>query len=244
MGKHLLAPLAIIVAASSAVYSQAAPAPDGGTALVPDGGAAPAPDGGAAPAPDGGAAPAPEEPPVVMLEGGVTATRAPAKPTEQERYRTQRGFAALVMAGLIDGFGLGARVGTPRIGLDLSAAYVPTLATYSQDTQHAPKYKLLSALQANATAYFGLYRASPRTDIGISAGYKYNTVLKHGVSAAFYTQYDIAEHWALHMFVGPAIFPRADRGIRDKAGWPDQGSVGSGLSWMQGGFGLSLAFFP
>ena len=184
---------------------------------------------------------------MVMLEGGVAAQREPAKPPPDpsaQRYRTQRSFAVLATTGMVDGFGLGARLGTPRIGFDLSAGYEPVIAVYAQGTDHPPKYRLLSALQLNTTAYFGVYRTGPRNDIGIALGYKYDTVLKHGVGASFYTQYDIGEHWALHIFVGPAIFPKAERGIRDKAGWPDQGSVGSGISWLQGGFGLSLAYYP
>jgi hypothetical protein len=225
MSRRLLVALALALTASPAAAQ--------------DGGVVPAPDGGAVPAP------VPEEPPVVMLQGGVTATREAPKPAPKERYRTQRSFAVLANVGLIDGFGLGARIGLPRIGLDLSGGYHPILATYSQDTEHPPKYKVLSALQANATAYFGLYRIGPHADIGFAVGYKYDTVLKHGVGAAFYTQYDIAEHWSLHLFVGPVIYPKANKGIREKAGWPpDQGSVGSGLSALQGGFGLSLAFFP
>jgi len=229
-GARIGAATVAVLTASAAAFSQTAPA-----------------DGGAiAPAPAGSAEPAPtvSEPPIVMLEGGVTATHQPAKPAEQERYQTQRSFAVLAEAGLVDGFGLGLRAGLPRVGLDLSAGYLPMLATYSQDAEHTPKYKVLSALQANATAYFGLYRTGPRAEIGVAVGYKYNTVLKHGVGVAYYAQYDLAEHWALHMFIGPAIFPRADRGIRDKAGWPDQGSVGSGISWLQGGVGVALAFFP
>jgi hypothetical protein len=212
-----------VLTASSASLAQSAPAGDA--------------DAGSAP-------PAQQEAPMVMLEGGVTAAREPPKPVEPERYRTQRGLAVFAALGLIDGLGAGVRVGTPRIGLDLSGGYLPILATYSQDTEHKPKYEVLSSFQANATAYFGLYRTGPRTDIGISAGYKYDTVLRHGVCAAFYMQYDVGEHWALHIFAGPAIFPKADDGIRDKAHWPAEGSVGSGLSWLQGGFGLSLAYFP
>jgi hypothetical protein len=243
MARQAALPLIAALTASSALLAQTPPAQDGGRAPTTpqDGGVGPAPSGSAS------AAPVTDEPPLVMLEGGVAARRAAATPVDappEERYKTQRGFAILAAGGMLEGFGLGARVGTPRIGLDLSGGYLPVLATYSRDSQHSPKFKVLSSLQANATVVFGLCRPGRRTDMGVAIGYRYNDVLKHGFSAAFYLQYDIAEHWALNVFAGPAIFPKAENGIRKEAGWPAEGSVGSGMSWNQGGLGLQLAFYP
>jgi hypothetical protein len=104
--------------------------------------------------------------------------------------------------------------------------------------------KFLSSLQLNASVFFGVYRTSPRVDLGVMLAYKYNTLISHGVGAAFYAQYDIAEHWAFHFFVGPAVFPAAEDRIRKEAGWPSTGLVSSGVSWLQGGVGGAIAFFP
>jgi hypothetical protein len=182
---------------------------------------------------------APAEFPGVVQGGVVSAPRSPsARP-----WPTQRNFALFATEGSYSGFGLGLRGGWLRVGMDASFAYFPILATYSWDPESFPEFKLLSSLQGNATIYVGLYRPDPRTDLGIAFGYKYNSLLRHGVNVAFYLQRELSAHFTLQAFVGPTIFPAAEDQIRDKTGWKD-GSVLSGMAWHQAGLGLSLAYFP
>jgi hypothetical protein len=155
----------------------------------------------------------------------------------------QRSFAILALAMPYDGFGFGVRALGPRIGLDLSAGFRPVLASYSTDASKFPELALISAYQLNAALYLGLYRPNLRTDLGVSLGYKYNTLLGHGVGAAFYLKRELGRHFAFLLFVGPAVFPRAEHAIRKQTGWL-AGSVSSGIAWHQGGLGVSLAYFP
>jgi hypothetical protein len=187
-----------------------------------------------------------------VLTGGVVAPRATGSPTdgasqlsetESRRWSTQRNFAVLAVALAYDGFGLGVRSLGPRFGLDVSAGFHPVFATHSTDPEKFPKLRLLSAYQLNASFYLALHRSNRHTDVGLSLGYKYNTLVRHGVGAAFYLQREFAAHWALLFFAGPAVFPEAEARIRSKAGWRS-GSVSSGMAWLQGGLGVSLAFYP
>lgn len=193
---------------------------------------------------------APEEPPTEfpgVVSGGVVATaRGPSRDFDSPPPRepaVQRQFALLAVALAYDGFGLGVRALGPRFGLDLSAAYHPILATLSTEAGKVPKIALLSSYQINAAFYLGLYRPNVRTDLGLTVGYKYNTLVQHGVAAAFYLQRELSDHFAFQFFVGPAVFPRAEREIRKEKGWV-KGSVSSGLAWQQGGVGISFTFYP
>jgi hypothetical protein len=126
--------------------------------------------------------------------------------------------------------------------LDFSSAYRPVFASHSTEPGRF-KLALLEGYQLNLALYVGVYRPNPGTDLGFSVGYKYNTLLRHGVGAAFYLQRELGAHFGLLFFVGPAVFPRAERGIREKTGWAG-GSVSSGIAWHQGGVGVSLVFYP
>jgi hypothetical protein len=177
----------------------------------------------------------------VVQEGGVVAaTAAPATPCLE---LTQRDFALVATEGSYNGFGLGFRVGGPRIGFDGSFAFVPLLMTFQANPDASPDFEILTSYQANATVFFGLYQPDTRTDLGIAVGYKYNSLMKHGFNVAFYLKKELGRHWALMGFAGPSIFPDAEDQIRERTGWKD-GSVASGLAWHQAGLGLSLAFFP
>ena len=228
--------VAIVLMLSSGARAQGT-AP--GEASPADAGPTPAPPT-AAPPPAGAAEEtAPTEFPGVV-QGGVVAAYPP--PITRP-WSTQRNFAIVATEGSYSGFGLGFRGGGARVGLDASFAFLPILATYSANPETFPDFKLLSSFLANASIYMGLYRPDSRTDLGITFGYKYSTLLRHGVGVAFYLQRELAAHWTLMGFVGPCIFPDAEDQIREKTGWV-QGSVSSGLAWHQAGLGLSLAFFP
>lgn len=157
--------------------------------------------------------------------------------------KAQRNFALVAVGLAYDGFGLGIRGGSSRVGLDLSGAFRPVFVTYSSDPEKFPKFRLLSGFQLNAGLYFGLYRPNAHTDLGFTLGYKYHTLLRHGVAAAFYLKRDLGERFSLQFFVGPVVFPKAESKIRDKTNW-EGGSVSSGIAWHQGGVGVSLAFYP
>ena len=181
----------------------------------------------------------PAEFPGVVQSGVVTAPR----PAFARPWPTQRNFALLATEGSYSGFGLGLRGGWLRVGIDGAFAFFPIFATFSSNPEEFPEFKLLSSFQTNASLWIGLHRLDARTDLGIAFGYKYNSLLRHGVSVAFYMQRELGAHWALQGFVGPNIFPDAEDQIRQKTGWTE-GSVSSGMAWHQAGVGLSLAFFP
>jgi len=175
-----------------------------------------------------------------VTEGGVVSA---ATYVSDRPWPTQRHFALVATEGSFSGYGLGFRAGWLRAGLDGAFAYTPLLATYSPDPEKFPEFKLLSSFQASASIYVGLHRLDARTDLGVAFGYRYNTLMRHGATVAFYFQRELAAHWTLQGFVGPCIFPDAEDQIRQKTGWVG-GSVLSGLAGHQAGVGLSIAFYP
>jgi hypothetical protein len=181
----------------------------------------------------------PAEFPGVTQGGGVSSTRS----AWERPWPTQRNFALVATEGSFNGYGLGFRAGWLRVGWDASFAFSPILATYSPDPETFPEFKFLFGFQANASMYVGLHRLDARTDLGITFGYKYSTLLRHGGTIAFYFQRELGSHWALQAFVGPTIFPDAEDQIRKETGWVG-GSVLSGIAWHQAGLGVSIAFFP
>jgi hypothetical protein len=186
----------------------------------------------------------PDEPPVAefpdVMQGGVVT----GKPNLDLRpWPTQRNFALIATEGSFNGFGLGVRAGTLRLGVEAAFTFSPILATYVLDPEAAPDFKILWGFQGNATMFVGLHRLDARTDLGIAFGYKYSTLLRHGATVAFYFQRELGSHWVLTGFVGPCIFPAAEDQIRKETGWVG-GSVLSGIAWHQSGVGLSIAFFP
>jgi len=235
----VLSALCVFVTAlvlSSAARAQSAALGEGAPADPPPTEAAPA----TAASPATSAEPRPAEFPG-MLQGGVVAP--PPQPALPPAWSTQRNLALIATAGSYSGFGLGFRAGWPRVGLDASFGAFPVLATFSANPEKFPKFKVLLGYEASASIYVGFYRPDARTDLGITFGYKYSSVLQHGVALAFYYQRQIAAHWAIQAFVGPVIFPDAESQIRKVTGWTG-GSVSSGMAWHQGGAGLSVAFFP
>ena len=181
-----------------------------------------------------------------MMTGGVVAfERGPARDFDSPPLREpkgQRQFALFATALPYDGFGLGVRVFGPRVGLDLSAAYRPIFATHSPDPDRFPRFALLEGYQLNASLYVGVYRPNARTDLGFTLGYKYNTLARHGVGAAFYVARELSAHFVFCFVVGPAVFPRAEHEVRERKGWVG-GSVSSGIAWHQGGVGGMIAYY-
>ncbi|MFZ5892989.1 MAG: hypothetical protein ACOY0T_18150 [Myxococcota bacterium] len=184
--------------------------------------------------------------PLPMQSGGVVATRpseplapvaAPAGAISHQRH------VALLLTGLAS-YGLGASFATPNLGVELGFGYTPILATYSRDARDTPDFHFISSFEFSAVPFFEFYRVSPRTTLGAAAGYRYNNVLEHGVQAALFIRYDLSPRWALHLFIGPLVYPRAEARIRKHEGLPAGGSVSSGIAALHGLFAASLALYP
>jgi hypothetical protein len=196
------------------------------------------------PAPDAGATPAASnEEPLPMLAGGVVG-HAPeaAHPVDEQAFGGQRSVGIL-LAGA-HGYGLGLRLRASRFAIDFSGGFRPVFATYSARSNETPLIRLLGGFEFAVSPTVIVYRAGPRTELGFSAAYAYNTLLGHGVTVAFHIDYDLGEHVAAHIFLGPTIFPKAESRIRTEADFPSGGSVSSGIAAFQGIAGANLAFFP
>jgi hypothetical protein len=224
----LLACTAVLATRAAAAQERDAGAPAEPTTPSPDAGATPAP---------------PNDEPLPMLAGGVVGhTPEGARPAEERAFGGQRRIG--ISLGGAHGYGLGLRLRASRFAIDLSGGFRPVFATYSVRSDEAPEFRLLGGFEFAVTPTVIVYRAGPRTELGLSGAYAYNTLLGHGVTVSFYIDYDLGEHLAAHFFLGPTIFPKAESRIRAEADFPAGGSVSSGIAAFQGIAGANLCFFP
>jgi len=189
-----------------------------------------------------------------QLNGGVSArpsdssVKHPKEPwpglARPRVYDDQRSYGVFASALFLYGLGLGAHVGTPRLGLEVGGGFRPVIATYTPPSGDNSKVKLLGAWQVAAVAYVGLYRLGPRTDFGLLAGYGFNTVTLHAAGPGLYLQYDLSSKFALQLETLFAYAPEADRRIREKWSLPTTGgSVGGGLANLQSGGAVTFIWF-
>ncbi len=165
----------------------------------------------------------------------------PLEPTAQTASRRQRYLGFGPRLGLFWGFGAGLRVGAPQLGLDLSGGYVPvTLFNYrwptdlSLDGAHTG--------QLNVAAYLS-FRPMSQIVVGLTSGYRYNSLLGHGFGFGIDTHVNFGKKFALHMAAGPAIFPTGDDHYRREMDEPDLG-FGFPRPAFQFGTGTGLLYFP
>jgi hypothetical protein len=176
--------------------------------------------------------------PAAALSIALLAAASPASATEDTPVRS---FAIGPIAGVYSGFGAAALLRAEPVGLWLSGGYMPLLIVGSESTSNATRFNFHSSVQMNADAVIGPVSRRGHTDLSLVVGYRYNSVLGHGVGAGIAIEIGIAEHWAATVLVGPSIFPSAESHLDDH-GYPSDRDAS--LPWLQGGAGVTLAFVP
>ncbi|RLB65647.1 MAG: hypothetical protein DRI90_01440 [Deltaproteobacteria bacterium] len=183
-------------------------------------------------------APTLDQTPDAKQAAGPAKPVAPSVPSASRRQR-YLGFGPRL--GLFWGFGAGLRVGAPQLGLDLSGGYVPlTLFNYrwptdlSLDGAHTG--------QLNLAAYLS-FRPMSQIVVGLTSGYRYNSLLGHGFCFGIDTHVNFGNKFALHLGAGPAIFPAGDDNYRREMDEPDLG-FGFPRPAFQFGTGTGLLYFP
>lgn len=130
-------------------------------------------------------------------------------------------FGVEATLGVYDGFGAGVRVGDSRVGVHVIAAWQPLIVTWTPSgSPNQPNIDVYSSVQANADVYVLFSEPTPRSAIGITAGYKGSNLLGHGGGVGFYATIDAHERVSYFILGGVTWFPSGEDRLRDKKDYP------------------------
>lgn len=131
-------------------------------------------------------------------------------------------FGVEATLGVYDGFGGGIRVGDSHVGVHLIAAWQPLIVTGSgTGADPTPIIDVYSTLQANADVYLLVSAPTPRSEVGITAGYKGSNVLGHGAGLGFYATIGARNSISYFILAGVTWFPRGEDRLREQKSYPD-----------------------
>src|SRR5215467_8969018 len=140
---------------------------------------------------------------------------------------------------LYSGLGGLVALGTSDVELWLSGGYMPVLIFANErNSTKDVRTNYYTTAQANADVAIRVLHPSSRLDVFAMLGYKFNTVLGHGLGAGVAVRYDLsATVAALLQIWGFSIFPQAttDRLVTDHDYPTDRDPV---LPWLAGGTGV------
>jgi hypothetical protein len=160
----------------------------------------------------------------------------------------ERGIIGVVASvGVYSGFAAGVRIGDDHLGVLVTGAWQPLfIATKADNAFDVPQadYHFHSSLQANADAYLLLSNPTPRSSVGLSAGYKGSTHLGHGAAAGFYAEIDSRKRVSYFLLAGVTYFWNGENRLRAKENYAmDAEFVFPGPA-LNFGANLGIAFSP
>lgn len=157
-------------------------------------------------------------------------------------------FGVEATLGVYDGFGAGVRVGDARVGVHVIAAWQPLIVTSNQTTSGGlpaePNIDVYSSVQANADVYVLFSEPTPRSAIGVTAGYKGSNILGHGGGVGFYATIDAHQRVSYFILGGVTWFPRGEDRLRDKKNYPADTDFTFPGPAFNTGVNLGIVFSP
>ncbi len=171
-------------------------------------------------------------------------TPAPtAAPAVKRRDQGQRNAGMLLNLGVWNGLGFGAQLGSPLIGVRLSGGWSPLIVS-RQLSSGAAAIKFLSDWLVSGDVFVNAVDAEARGRAGPIAGYRYSSLLGHGLAIGGWGGFRVNRGTDLIFQGGALVFPRGPSRLRrDVAGlegvkftYPNPG--------LQIGVSATLALFP
>ncbi len=145
--------------------------------------------------------------------------------------------------GLQSANGLSLHVG-PRYGFILSGGYQLVFIGYTEQDPTEPKFELFFPYQLDADAKFELVVTKERgTAVGARPGYRYNSLLGHGIHIGGYAGIALNEQFTLDVGYGFIIFPDGNQRLREHENLSGA-EFQSFVPTIQGGLSLGLLYTP
>jgi len=182
------------------------------------------------------ASPALEQPPQSPAGPEPVATEVP------QRSGERRNIGALLHIGPYSGFGAGVTAGTPAVGLRASVGWTPLLLALDQGS--SIDLKLYSSLQISPDVYVRLFHPRPTTHVGLQGGYRYSTLLGHGLAFGGYAQFGLSRMFDGLISAGFLVFPDGEDQLKREENLPSNAQFSFPGPSVNFGASIGLAFFP
>jgi hypothetical protein len=179
--------------------------------------------------------PAPERGPQSLAAPEPVATEVPPQTGEQ------RAVGVLLHIGGYSGFGAGVNAGTPAVGLRASVGWTPVLLVL---TGSADDLKFYSSLLISPDVYVRLFHPRPTTHVGLQGGYRYSTLLGHGVALGGYAQFRLNRVIDGLISAGLLVYPDGEDHLKREENLPSTVQFSFPGPSVNFGVSLGLAFFP
>lgn len=141
-----------------------------------------------------------------------------------------------------NGLGAAVHAGSPTLGLYLTAGVMPVLVFGNErNATRTPDMEAYGTFELTADLYALLAQPSPRSAIGLCAGYNHNSLLGHGGNLGIAVRHDLGDKVALTVFGGLVVFPSAKNQLLMHS-YP--ANVDPMLPELQGGINVGLVFYP
>jgi hypothetical protein len=175
----------------------------------------------------------------------VVPARALAAQTEREAPWQQPApwrLGIVANAGLYSGIAAGVELDLRWIGARVSGGYLPLLVVTEQQGSGDIDLEFFNTGQLNVDLFSLFFRPIPRSRVGLSAAYKYNSLLGHAGGLAFEAQIALGRVVALHLILGLAVYPEGEDRVEEELGRAlDYGFPGAIL---QGIANIGVVFYP
>lgn len=175
---------------------------------------------------------------LAAAHSGAYAQRVPSGAVAAEPFADRGPLSLVLSAGQYAGFGGGIGIGTRHLGARAMVGWAPLLVLTSGS--HVDFY---SGFQLGPDLYYRLIEPRPRTDIGATIGYRYNSLLGHGIAAGGYAEVLLNRALDLNVSFGLLVFPDGEDHLRSEEGIPGASFSFPGPA-VNVGLSVGLAFFP
>ena len=162
--------------------------------------------------------------------------------TPEQPQPEHRGLSLQLSAGPYSGFGGGLGFGTRDVGVRGLVGWAPVIVVVERPT--SSDLELYSSLLVGPDLYFRLFRPRPATDIGGLAGYRYDSLLGHGVSFGGYARVELSRALDVDISVGLLIFPDGENRLKQERNLPSSTQFSFPGPKVNFGASIGLAFFP
>jgi len=153
-----------------------------------------------------------------------------------------RGLSLLLNGGSWSGFGGGLAFGTRAAGLRASVGWAPLLMTLDKGT--STDLKFYSGLLVAPDAYLRVLSPQATSDIGAVLGYRYSSLLGHGLAIGAYAQFGLSRSVDLNLSFGLLVFPDGADRLRRDQNLPSSTQFSFPGPNVSLALGASFAFFP